>query len=106
MSAHALTEKEESQLWSSGVLGNDNPTSLNYTVFFLFSQHLGTRDRQKHHQIRIEHLKVIKNPDTEEISYIEWFEGPTKTRPGGLSKKPRPVTQKLIHTGGPHCPDF
>ena len=33
MRADPLTEKEESQLWSSGVLGSDNPTSLNYTIF-------------------------------------------------------------------------
>lgn len=71
MRAQPLTEKEESQLWSSGVLGSDNPTSLNYTIFILFSQDFGTRGRQEHHQIRIEHLKAIQEPDTEEISYIE-----------------------------------
>ena len=39
--ADALTENEEERLWQCGVLGTSNPTSLNYTVFLLFSQHLG-----------------------------------------------------------------
>ena len=32
------------------------------------------------------------------------MEGPTKTRQGGLNRKPRAVTQKLFRTGGPQCP--
>ena len=50
-----LTEEEEI-LWKT-VVGKGNPTSLNCTLFFLISQHFGTRGRQKHHQIRIEDIK-------------------------------------------------
>ena len=35
-----------------------NPISLNYTIFFLISQHFGTRGRQEHHEMRIEDFKV------------------------------------------------
>jgi len=87
------------------VLGTSNPTSLNYTVFLLFSQHLGTRGRQEHHQICIEDLKAVRDATTDHISHVEWVEGPTKTRQeSGLNKRPRPVVQKLMHTGGPHRP--
>ena len=102
--ADPLTEKEEEHLWNSGVLGTSNPTSLNYTVFFLFSQHFGTRGRQEHHQLHIEDLKTVRDATTGHISHIEWVEGPTKTRQGGLHKKARPVVQKLMRTGGPRCP--
>ena len=96
----ALTDNEEELLWSCGVLGTSNPTSLNYTVFLLFSQHLGTQGRQEHHQIRIEDLKSLRDATTGHISHVEWVEGPTKTRQGGLKKRPRPVVQiKLMRTG-------
>jgi len=92
--AHALTEEEEQVLWRM-VLGQENPKSLNYTVFFLFGQHFGTRGRQEHHQIQIEDLKQIRDP-AGKLVQVEWMEGPTKTRQGGLNRKPRAVTQKLF----------
>ena len=46
----------------------------------------------------------MRDATTGHISHIEWVEGPTKTRQGGLHKKARPVVQKLMMTGGPRCP--
>ena len=69
--ADPLVEEEEI-LWKSGVLGGDNPQSLNYTVFYVLSQHFGTRGCQKHHQIRMEHLKLVKNAEGQ-TEYIEWI---------------------------------
>lgn len=100
--ADALTEEEEQAPWST-VLGQENPKSLNYTIFFLFGQHFGTRGRQEHHQIQIEDLKQIRDP-AGNLVQIEWIEGPTKTRQGGLNRKPRAVTQKLFRIGGSQCP--
>ena len=80
-------------MWDT-VLGKMNPISLNYTIFFLISQHFGTRGRQEHHQMRIEDFKVSYGTDGK-VYVIEWMEGPTKTRQGGLSKKPRMVTQNF-----------
>ena len=82
--------------------GND-PTSLNYLVFFLVSMHFGTRGRQEHHQIRLEDLRVVRNTEGE-VQMVEWAEGPTKTRQGGLKKKIRPTSQKPFPIGGPRCP--
>ena len=88
-------------MWDT-VLGKTNPVSLNYTLFFLISQHFGTRDRQEHHQMRIEDFKVVYGTDGK-VCVIEWMEGPTKTRQEGLNKKPRMVTQKFFPTGGKKC---
>ena len=41
------------------VLGKENPTSLNYIVFFLVSQHFGTGGRQEHHKFK---WKTSKQP--------------------------------------------
>jgi hypothetical protein len=52
----------------------------------------------------MEDLKTTYDPVSGEITTIEWIEGPTKTRQGGLNKRPRMVTQKLLRTGGQRCP--
>ena len=101
--ADVVTIEEEELLWNN-ILGKDNPTSLNYTTFFLLGQHFGTRGRQEHHQMRLEEFKITRDPYTKQISQVEWIEGPTRTRQGGLNKKPRSVSQKLYRTCGIKCP--
>ena len=58
----ALTTDEEEQLWQLKVLGDDNPKSLNYTIFYLLSQQFGTRGCQEHYQLRVEDLKFVRDP--------------------------------------------
>ena len=102
--ADCLTAEEEEAMWQSGVLGYSTPQSLNFTVFFQTSQHFGTRGCQEHHQICIEDLKFVRNPTTGEPEYVEWVEGITKTRQGGLVKKERRVPQRMFATGEDRCP--
>ena len=102
--ADAVSESEEKLLWDSGVLGKDNPVSLNHAVFYTLSQHFGTRGRQEHHQFRVEDLKFVKNPISGRTEHVEWVEGPTKTRQGGLVKQDRRVPQKAYKTGETSCP--
>ena len=66
MRADPLSGEDEAKLWEAGVLGDSNPTSLNHTVFYLTSQHFGTRGCQEHHQLRVEHLKIVKKSDGSE----------------------------------------
>ena len=82
----ALTKEEEDQLLERGVLGSTNPTSLNYAIFLTTSQQFGTRGCQEHHQIKIEDLKFVKDVCGKTI-YVEWVEGITKPRQGGLVKE-------------------
>ena len=101
--AHTLTDKEEELLWQR-VFGKHSAESLNYTVHYVVSQQFGTRGRQEHHQIMLGDLKWVKDPDTGSTVYIEWVEGITKTRKGGLQKAERKLTQRMFATGGPPCP--
>ena len=59
--ADLLSLEDEEMIWSSGVLDGNSPGSLNCIVFFLVSQHTGTRGRQKHHKIRVEDLRIVRN---------------------------------------------
>ena len=96
--ADALNEEEE-KLWDTGVLGGKNPKSLKYTVLYVLSQQYGTGGCQEHHQLRIEHLKLVRDPTTGKTVSKKWVEGPTKTRLGGLNKKDdRRLPQKLLCT--------
>ncbi len=103
LKSDALTAEEEEVLWEKRILGSTNPSSLNFTMFYVISQHFGTRGCQEHHQIRLEHLKLVKKPNGEP-HYLEWVEGLTKTRQGGLVKKDRRVPQRLFANGGVRCP--
>ena len=103
MKADVITEEEEELLWERGALGCSDAKTLNRTVFYTLSQHFGTRGRQEHHDMRIEELKVVKLPNGE-TDYIQWTEGLTKTRKGGLSKPARRIEQRMFAVGGPRCP--
>ncbi len=55
--ADALSEDDE-LLWRRGVLGDENPTILNHTIWFLLSQQFGTRGIQEHTQMYLEDLSL------------------------------------------------
>ena len=38
------------------------------------------------------------------LQFVEFAEGPTKSRPGGLNAKPRQFQPKMFQTGGERCP--
>ena len=101
--AFPVGEDEVQMLWDSGVLGDDNPVSLNYAMFFTLSQHFWTRGRQEYHQLRVEDLKFLKNATTGETELVEWVEELTKTQQGGLVKQNRRVPQKAYKTGEKSC---
>ena len=78
--ADPLTQEDEEALWENGALGGDNPWTLNHTMWFLLSQQFGTRGNHEHIKIMIEDLKWVRVPHTNQVRYVEWTEGLTKTR--------------------------
>ena len=85
--ADCLSDDDEEAMWRSGILGHTTPSSLNHTIFFQISQNFGTRGCQEHHQIKNGGL----NATTGKVEYVEWVEGITKTRQGGVVKQVRRV---------------
>ena len=71
----------------------------------MISQQFGTRGCQEHHQLRVEDLKFVRDPQGKTM-YVEWVEGLTKTRQGGLKKMDRRLPQKLLRQMMPQgmCP--
>ena len=99
----ALTPEEEEQPWQKDVLGSHDPINLNYTIFFQFTQHFGTRGCQEHHQLKVEDLKFVCGKSGKLVS-VDWVEGSTKTRPGGLTKTDCRLPQRLFSQGGERYP--
>jgi len=58
--ANIITEEEKEIMWAKGILGDSDPTSLNYTIFYAICQQFGNREHQEHHQIHIEDQKIVK----------------------------------------------
>ena len=95
-----FTAQEEELLWEK-VLGKDNPTSLNYTIFFLASQHFCTKGRQEHHQLQIEDLKETRDPVSAKLQQSNGLKDLQRRDKVVLTKCPRMVTHR---TGGQRCP--
>ena len=95
----ALTVQDEEQLWKNQALGDHNPKSLLYTLWYLLTLHFGVRCCQQHHEM------FILNKDGDQgTEYITFEKNPTKTRQGGLRKKRRAIEPKMLPTSGPRCP--
>ena len=100
--ARQVSEEEEEILWKSEKLGGKNPESLIQTMWWLLTEQFGLRGRQEHHGMRLEDFRIMKGDDG--LEFVEFTEGPTKTRPGGLNAKPRQFQPKMFQTGGEKCP--
>ena len=48
--------------------------------------------------MRLEDFRIMKGDDG--LEFVEFAEGPTKTRPGGLNAKSRQFQPKMFQTGG------
>ena len=99
--ANSLTEQEEETLWQHGVLGHSTPQSLNYTGF---TKQASTLGQEAARNTIIQDLKFVHSPTTGEVEYVEWTQGITKTRQGGLVKTDRCVPQRMFRTGVERCP--
>ena len=52
--------------------------------------------------MRREDFRIMKGDD--DLEFVEFAEGPTKTRPGGLNAKPRQFQLRMFQTSGERCP--
>ena len=78
------------------------PKSLFQTMWWLLTQHIRLCGRQEHHGMRLEDFRIMNGDDG--LEFVEFAEGPTKTRLGGLSAQPKQFQPKMFHTGEGKCP--
>ena len=78
------------------------PKSLLQAMWWLLTQHIRLCGRQEHHGMRLEDSRIMNGDGG--LEFVEFAEGPTKTRLGGLSAQPKQFQPKMFHTGEGKCP--
>ncbi|CAH3015750.1 unnamed protein product [Porites evermanni] len=68
----------------------------------VWANFFGLRGRQEHHAMKMEDFQLCKND--EGIEFVQFTEGPTKTRQGGLQSKNRDFQPRMFSVGGERCP--
>jgi len=68
--ADALESADFERLWESGALGDTDPQTLQYTLWWLIATHMGTRGRDEHHKLRFGDFTVKSTTDGHE--YVEF----------------------------------
>ncbi len=97
-----LTPEEEEVLWKSKKLGAHDPITLQHTMWYYLTIHLGLRGCQEHTTMRVEDF--VEKVSRDGVPFIEFQEDPTKTRGGGLKCKQRTTKTKMFASGGSRCP--
>ena len=94
----AQPPEEESALWAKVQLGDFNGKVLTNPNFKNLTEQLGLRGRQDHYDAYVEDLITRQQEDGTEV--VEFREGPTKTRSGGLTIRRRTTPQVMYSTDG------
>ena len=94
--------KEEEVLWKESKFGSTTPEALVNTMWWLLTQHFGLRGRQEHHDMKVDDFQLCK--DDNGVEFVQFTEGLTKTRQGGLHTKHRDFQPGMFAVGGERCP--
>lgn len=100
--ARSLTREEEEVLWEAEKFGTKTPDALICTLWWVLTQFFGLRGRQEHHGMKMEDFQLCTNDDG--VEFVQFTEGPTKTRQGGLNSRKRDFQPRMFTVGGERCP--
>ena len=71
-------------------------------MWWLLTKHFGLRGRQEHHDMKVDDFQLCK--DDNGVEFVQFTEGQTKTRQGGLHTKHRNFQPRMFAFGGERCP--
>ncbi|CAG2192830.1 5-phosphohydroxy-L-lysine phospho-lyase,Alanine--glyoxylate aminotransferase 2-like,Ethanolamine-phosphate phospho-lyase homolog 1,Ethanolamine-phosphate phospho-lyase [Mytilus edulis] len=99
--ANAISEEDEEMLWSSGVFGQSNSTTLQYTVFYYACKMFGLRGRDEHRNLQCSQFELGEDGKGK---YIRFIGRNNKTFNGGLAHmKISNKDIKHYSNDGPRC---
>ena len=98
--ADPLEKEDFEQLWESGALGEDDPETLQNSVWLMLCMHMGMRGQDEHHKLKFADFQVKVTSDGKK--YVEFNERDTKTRTGASGER-RAFKPKMW--SNTHCPD-
>ena len=97
-----LKEGEEEVLLKESKFGSTTPEALVNSMWWLLTQHFGLRGRQEHHDMKVDVFQLCK--DDNGVEFVQFTEGQTKTRQGGLHSQHRDFQPRIFAVGGEWCP--
>lgn len=100
--AENISEEMSEIFWEKKLLGDDNPRSLQNTIFFFFTSTFGFRGCHESRQLTWGDITL--NRDEKNMEYLQFSERLTKTRTGALGSKPRPFHPKIFANNTDRCP--
>jgi len=100
--ARNLTKEEEEVLWKERKFGSTTQKALVKTMWWILTQHFGLRGGQEHHEMKVDDFQLCK--DDNGVEFVQFTEGHTKTRQGGLHTKLRDFQPRMFAIGGERCP--
>ena len=100
--ARSLTEEEKEVLWEADKFSSKTPEALIPSMWWLLTQFFGHRGLQEHHAMKMEDFQLCKNDEGMEL--VQFTEGPTKTRQGGLQSNNRDFQPRMFSVGGERFP--
>ena len=98
--ARNLTKEEV--LWKESKFRSTTPETLVNTMWWLLTQHFGLRGRQEHHDMKVYDFQLCKGNNG--VEFVQFTEGQTKTRQGGLHTKHCDFQPRMFAVGGERCP--
>ena len=96
----SLTEEEKEVLWEADKFGSK--LQLIPSMWWRLTQFFGHCGRQEHHAMKMEDFQLCKNDKG--MEFVQFTEGPTKTRQGGLQGKERDFQPRMFSVGGERFP--
>jgi len=97
--ARNLTKEEKEVLRKENKFGSTTlEKELVNTMWWLLTQHFGLRGRQEHYNMKVDDLQLCK--DDNGVEFVQFTEGQTKTRQGGLHTKLRDFQLRMFAFGG------
>ena len=93
-----ITPEEGSALWEKGQLGDFNGKVLTNVNFKNLAERLGFRGRQEPYDAHVEDVIIRQQQDGTKV--VEFREGPTKKRSGGLTIRRKTTPQAIFCTDG------
>ena len=94
--SEAVTREDEDRLITSGQLGNNSPSSLQFSIFYYFTKGFGLRGRQEHRQLKFGDISLKETSSGQK--YLEFGERDSKTMDGSKTTDYRKVTPKIFST--------
>ena len=85
--AEPISQKMEDTMWSSGILGDDNPKKLLHTVLYMLGVHFALRSRSEHRALRFGKNSQLQLLVKDGVECLQYREDCSKTRQGGLKDR-------------------